>query len=294
MMQAKPVLNCHAQLGEGPSWDHTRKRLIWVDINGFTLNLFDPVTGINKAYSFDRQIGAAVPDNLGGFILALRDGFYSWSLKTDALTCIARPEGEDTPNRFNDGKCDPEGRFWAGTMFHESGPKAEANLFRLDGDLTVHTMKQKVIISNGLAWDEARSVMYYIDTLAKKVVAYDYEQKTGDISHERDVIMIPDEYGLADGMTIDEKGMLWIAFFNGWKVRRINPDTGDVIMVIEVPAGQVTSCTFGGEDLDELYITTARMSLSPDDLVEQPDAGNLFSVKPGVRGRAAHSFIHQK
>lgn len=289
-MRAELVLDSRADLGEGPCWDHYRKRLIWVDINGFTLNLFDPVTGQNDAHRFDRHIGAAVPDDQGGFLLALKDGFYSWHPNTDELTCIACPEGVDTPNRFNDGKCDPEGRFWAGTMFHQQGPKANAHLFRLDSDLSVHTMKRHVTISNGIAWDIEKQFMYYIDTLAKKVVAFDYDRNTGNISGERDAVFIPDKYGLADGMTIDEEGMLWIAFFNGWCVRRINPQTGEVLLTIDVPVAKVTSCAFGGEKLDELYITTAKADLSPADLDKQPFAGGLFCVKPGVKGCRAIPF----
>ncbi|WP_232318170.1 SMP-30/gluconolactonase/LRE family protein [Salisediminibacterium beveridgei] len=290
-MNAELVLDSRADLGEGPSWDDKRKRLIWVDINGCKLNEFDPVTGLNKAHRFDRPVGAAVPDDQGGYMLALQDGFYSWEPTGNKIICIAQPEGAETPNRFNDGKCDPEGRFWAGTMFYQYGPSAKAHLFRLDGDLSVHTMKREVIISNGMAWNTEQGIMYYIDTLTKKVVAFDYDRQSGHITAERDAVKIPDDYGLADGMTIDGEGMLWIAFFHGWCVRRINPQTGEVLMTIDVPVEKVTSCAFGGEKLDELYITTASEELSPEDLEQQPHAGGLFRVKPGVKGCRATPFI---
>ncbi|WP_147803573.1 SMP-30/gluconolactonase/LRE family protein [Alkalicoccus halolimnae] len=289
MKEAALVLDAKAILAEGPSWDEQTQQLIWVDINGHKINLFDPVTGKNQSFDTGQHACAAVRKESGGMMVTLRDGFYSFNPKTKELTSIYDPESHLSGNRFNDGKCDPQGRFWAGTMVLE-GEEGDASLYRLDPDLSVHTMLKGATVSNGMAWDPAKNVMYYIDTPTKKIMAYDYHPDTGYITNGRTAVAVSEERENPDGMTIDDEGMLWTAFFGGWGVVRFNPETGEALSEISVPAAQVTSCTFGGAAMDELYITTARDGLSDEDLKDQPHAGGIFMVKPGVSGAPSYPF----
>ncbi len=287
--RAELILDAKALLGEGPCWDAKTNTLIWVDINGHTVNVYNPMTREDKRYDVGEYVGAAVVRENGGLLLALTDGFYSFDMKTETISRIEDTESHIKTNRFNDGKCDPKGRFWAGTMVLDGNP-GEANLYRLDNDLTVQLMVADVTVSNGLAWDITKSCMYYIDTRTKAIRTYDFDNETGNIANAKTAVTFKPEMGSPDGMTIDEEGMLWVAFFRGWKVIRLNPETGQTLMEVKVPASQVTSCTFGGENLDELYITTARNGLSDADLTKQPHAGGLFKFKPGVKGVPSYTF----
>ena len=199
------------------------------------------------------------------------------------------PEADVPGNRFNDGKCDPAGRFWAGTMAYEN-PVNQGSLYRMDTDLSVHKMLDNIGISNGLVWSLDHSTMYYIDTVAYTVRAFDYDIDTGDLKNERVAIHVPREMGGPDGMTIDSEGMLWVAHYGGSQVCRWNPETGEVLHTIKLPAKQITACAFGGKDLDTLFITSAAQQLSKEDLEQQPLAGGLFSIKPGYQGVKAYRF----
>ena len=164
------------------------------------------------------------------------------------------------------------------------------SLFVLDADLSVRTMADNVSISNGLAWSADGHTLYYIDTPTCRVDAFDFDPDTGNISNRRTVLRIPDGMGYPDGMSIDEEDMLWIAFWDGWGVRRWDPRTGKELARIEVPAARTTACCFGGENVDQLFITSARTGLSDADLAQQPHAGGLFQVDVGVRGRSTNQF----
>lgn len=202
---------------------------------------------------------------------------------------IEKVEEDISHTRFNDGKCDPAGRFWGGTMA-VSEAKPAGSLYCLNTDHKVKKMIDDVTVSNGLAWSPDHSTMYYIDTPTQKVVAYDYDLDTGNISNKRTVVTIPEAEGKPDGMTIDEKGRLWVAHWQGYQVSCHDPATGEKLIKIEVPVEKVTSCCFGGDNLDELYITTASTGLEKDDLEKQPYAGGLFKVKPGVKGEKTYQY----
>ncbi|MCL6456469.1 MAG: SMP-30/gluconolactonase/LRE family protein [Gorillibacterium sp.] len=288
-MKLEIVVDAQAVLGEGPCWDAVRKVLYWVDIEGFLIHEFNPADHTDRVFPVGQYVGAVVPRESGGLVWVGRDGFYSLNLMTEQLAPLVVPVESIETNRFNDGKCDPAGRFWAGTMSTNGGEK-QGTLYRLDLDQTVHPMIQAVTISNGLAWSADAKTLYYIDTPTNCVVAYAYHMETGEIASPRTVITFPQGEGYPDGMTIDEEGMLWVAHWGGWKVSRFDPRTGERIAEISVPAAQVTSCAFGGDHLDELYITTARTGLSQDELDKQPAAGGLFRVRPGVRGTPTFTF----
>ncbi|MGA2481403.1 MAG: SMP-30/gluconolactonase/LRE family protein, partial [Spirochaetia bacterium] len=203
--------------------------------------------------------------------------------ETGSLKRLIPLEADIPENRSNDGKCDPAGRFWVGSMApddHEGG----ASLYRLEKDYSLCRVLSGVTISNGLVWSHDRTKMYYIDTPTRHVFAFDYRLETGEISNRRVCIEIPQGRGFPDGMTIDEEGMLWIALFGGWGVSRWNPLNATMLEYVEMPVKNITSCSFGGERLDELYVTSARILNTESELAQQPHAGNLFHLEPGVRG----------
>ncbi len=283
------VIDAKASLGEGPCWDHQNQLLYWVNINDKRVCIFNPVTNENREIELNQLVGAIVPRTSGGAIVALENGFYSLNLTTESLKPIIDPEEHLPNNRFNDGKCDSRGRFWAGTM-DKSKPKDQGALYCLDLDMKVVKKVDKVGISNGMAWSLDNEFLYYIDTPTRKVVRFNFNIDVGEISNSTDIIHFPEDEGSPDGMTIDEEGMLWIAHWGGAKISRWNPNTGKQIQSIPIPALNVTSCTFGGKDLDELYITTARIGMSDKQLEEYPFAGGVFKIKPGVKGLHTNFF----
>lgn len=219
--------------------------------------------------------------------MAVRDGFMSLDLDTGKTSLVATPQGHNSENRFNDGKCDPAGRFWAGTMETETRKGA---LFRLDPDLSVHQMLDGVGCSNGIVWSLDRKTMYYIDTRTRRIDAFDYELGAGVISNRRPIVTVPEEHGHPDGMTMDAEGKLWVAHWDGWCVCRWDPATGELLQKIRLPVARPTSCAFGGAGLDTLYVTSATTELDSAALAKQPEAGGLFICNPGVRGLSTLSF----
>ncbi|MBI2192272.1 MAG: SMP-30/gluconolactonase/LRE family protein [Planctomycetes bacterium] len=287
-LEAEPVLRHRANLGEGALWSVRDQVLYWVDIMEQKVMAFDPKTGRNRAWPAGSDVGTVVTRESGGLMLAVRDGFASMDLKTKKVSLLAEKKIEGV--RFNDGKCDPAGRFWAGTMAYQ-GTEGAGSLYCLEKDLTVRCMIERVTISNGLVWTSDRRTFYYIDTVTYQVAAYDYDMETGNISRRRVAVELPRDGGGPDGMAIDEEDMLWVALWGGGQVARWNPRTGKLIGKITAPsAKQVTSCAFGGPGLKDLYITTASIGLSPEALKEQATAGCLFHAAVDVRGAASFSF----
>ncbi len=285
-LTADLVLDARALLGEGALWEARRGRLLWVDILGKSLHLFDPDAGVDRALDVGQFIGTVVPRRSGGLVVALYDGLAALDPETGQLTFLADPEADRPDNRFNDGKCDPAGRFWAGTMSMKREAGA-AGLYVLETDGTVRRALTGVTTSNGLAWSADARTLYYIDTRLKRVDAFDYDLAAGSIANRRPVIRIPEADGRPDGMTIDAEDMLWVAHWEGGRVTRWDPASGALLQTIRVPVARVTSCAFGGPALDTLYITTARPD-SPDPA--QPHAGGLFAARPGVRGVPAFAY----
>jgi sugar lactone lactonase YvrE len=287
--EAQLVLDAKAQLGEGALWHAPGQRLYWVDIDGCSVHEYDPATGRDRALPIGEKVGTVVTRARGGLMLAVESGLASFDLESERLALVATPEADIPENRFNDGKCDPSGRFWAGTMDGAHAPGRGA-LYRLDADMSVHRMVGDVSISNGLAWSLDRQVFYYIDSPTGVVVAYDYNDSAGTLSGRREVVKVPEELLSPDGMTIDSEGMLWVAHWGPGAVCRWNPNDGSLMERIDVPAAHTTSCAFGGEDLGDLYITTARADRTEEQLAAQPLSGGLFKARPGVTGLPAFEF----
>ncbi len=278
------VLDAHAAVGEGPTWDPFRQQLWWVDIPQCAIHGFDPASGSDQVLHVNQPVGAVVVRRGGGLLLAVRDGFGV--LDGGEVKMVAAVEADRPENRMNDGKVDPAGRFWAGTMALDSTPGAGA-LYRLQEDYSVDAVLSGVTISNGVDWSPDGSTMYFIDSVEGAVTAYSYDNETGSIREPKTLIMIAAKEGMPDGMTVDSEGFLWVAVWGGGSVRRYAPD-GSLVSEVRLPVTQVTSCAFGGPTLHDLYVTTASAGLSPLQRAEQPNAGALFRVSPGVAGRPAH------
>ncbi|WP_438480477.1 SMP-30/gluconolactonase/LRE family protein [Oleiharenicola lentus] len=279
-------------LAEGALWSWREQELIWVDILGGTLNRFDPATGKNRAHTLPSLVGTAVPRTDGDFQVAVREGFARSDPVNGALSELVTPAGHDAVTmRFNDGKCDPAGRFLAGTMSLVGAPHAGA-LYALEAGGHARTLLTGVSISNGLAWSWDGSILYYIDTPTRCVAAFDYDLAHGTLHHRRVAIEVPAALGYPDGMTIDAEGMLWIALWGGSAVTRWNPINGRLLATHPLPASQITSCAFGGSKLDTLFVTSARADLSAEQLAAEPLAGALFALDPGVTGVSSFAFAH--
>jgi sugar lactone lactonase YvrE len=285
---AELLYDGHAVLAEGPVYSAADHALIWIDIPSHLIHRLDLKSRDKAEMNIGQPVGAVVLRASGGLAIALRDGFALTDRWGGAPTLIASPEKDKPENRMNDGKCDRAGRFWAGTMAMKEGPGAGA-LYRLDVDHSVHTMVTGVTISNGLAWSHDDKQMYYIDTPLGRVDVFDYDATSGEIHNRRPLFEVPKENGAPDGMTIDEEGCLWVAHWGGGAVRRYTPK-GVVDQTIEVPASKVTSCTFGGADLKDLYITTASIGLHPEQQREQPHAGGIFVTRTSVKGTPGYLF----
>jgi sugar lactone lactonase YvrE len=283
------VLDARAELGEGPAWDAHSGCLYWVDIHAGHLHIFNPQNKTDRRIEVGEFLGCAVPRRSGGVALGLRSGFATLDLSTEKLTRIVNPEPNLPGNRLNDGKCDPAGRFLAGSM-NNTEVEACGSLYSLAPDGTVKTLVAGTLISNGLTWSPDQHTFYYIDTPTQIAMAYDYDLATGEITNPRRAIFVPPGLGLPDGMTSDMEGMLWVALWGGAKLTRWDPASGKLLAEIPFPALNVSSCAFGGPDLTDIYVTTAREGMSPEQLEEYPLSGGLFRIRTDIRGMPTFEF----
>ncbi len=285
-MKAELALKWDATVGEGPVWDYRIQQLYWVDILRGHLYKYDPVKGVNKTYEIGQYVGAAIPRKEKGLILAMHHGWAFFDEDSASLSMISDPEATKPANRFNDGKVDSKGRLWSGTMQIEP-EKPVGSLYLLDTDLKATAKLNDIYISNGMAWSEDDQVFYYIDSLQHKVMAFDFNRENGEIHYQSDVFQVDPNLGLPDGMTIDRDGNLWVAIYDGGCILCVDPTNGRILERVEVPAKKTSSCSFGGKNLDTLFITTISENTDPQ---EDPLAGSLFTVKPGVKGFKANFF----
>ncbi len=289
-IEAEVVYPIKTILGEGSLWDEKRQVLMWVDIMDCKVYCYNPKDRSNRGYDVGEHVGTVVLDNHGIIHLALVGGIAQLDPETGILTRGATPEANKPGNRFNDGKCDPRGRFWAGTMAYDLTEAAGA-LYCFDGKGNYETKLGDVSISNGLVWSSDETKFYFIDSLTYELHSYDYNPETSDISNKEIVRQFPKSDGLPDGMAIDSEDHLWIALYWGHKVIRINPENGEIVYEVEIPAPNVTSCAFGGHMLNELYITTASASMTEEDIEKYPQAGSLFKASVPFTGVVGNRFI---
>lgn len=293
-MKSELIYQSDVILGEGALWDDEAGRLLWVDIPGGEIHVYDPAAGADRLlFKAGQPIGTVVKREGGGLAVAAKHGFAFANEDTGLLEMICDPEADKPDNRFNDGKCDPAGRFWAGTMGMDHG-RGKGALYCLDTDMQCTKKLDGVTVSNGIAWSPDGRTMYYTDTVTHAIWAFDYDAGTGAISRRRTAVEIAGGEGGPDGFTVDAEGMLWVAQWNGWQVARYDPATGKKLDRIDVPVAEVSSCAFGGDGLDVLFITTAREGLTAGELEGQPLAGSLFAAMPGTKGMRAYPFKGRK
>jgi sugar lactone lactonase YvrE len=282
------VLDSKSSLGECPVWSAHERVLYWVDINAPSLNRFDPATGGNVAMPMPESIGSFALRAGGGFIVALRGGIW-----------LARADGKlerkilDAPydpahHRFNDGRCDPQGRFFAGTM-NERRDAYSAELLRIDADCTMTPILKDLMISNGLAWSPDGRTMYHADTPTHIVRAFDYDAATGTPSRPRVFAKWDGETDRPDGGAVDSAGNYWTEFYRGGKVLQLSP-RGEILAEYPIPTMCPTMCAFGGPDLRTLYVTSARQMREPDELARLPQSGGIFAMTVAIPGLPEPAF----
>jgi len=278
-------------LGESPLWNEREQALYWIDIRRPALRRLDHASGRIDTWSLPDLVGSIAFCDDGGLLVAISERIASFDLATGSLTAIATLPTRIPGHRFNDGRCDRQGRFWVGTM-HNLTRAPEGVLYRLDARGQLVVVDSGICIPNSLAWSPDGRTMYFADSLLYTIFAYDFDPTSGEMSGKR-VFATSRAPAFPDGSTVDAEGFLWNAEFNGWRVVRYAPD-GRIDRVIELPTHRPTCCTFGGPNLETLYITTASQQMSADELAKQPLAGSLLAMEAGVRGLVEPRFLQPK
>lgn len=281
-------------LGESPCWHPQEQVLYWCDIPGKRLHRLDPVTGALQQWDFPCEPASCAPGLGGELILAMRDGLWRFDPRQGHRVRLAPPPYDPAIERFNDGKCDPQGRFWVGTIYEPRDPPLAALYRWQQGELD--KMADGITVSNGLAWSPAGDVMYWSDTKAHTVYAFDFDGATGGISARRVFARFPSKQagqdlrtygGRPDGAAMDAEGCYWVAMFEGQRLLRLSPK-GDVLQEVPLPVRCPTMPCFGGPDLKTLYVTTARENRPETELAEQPLAGCVLAMPVEVPGLPVH------
>lgn len=286
------AVQAQATLGEGPTWDAANARLIWIDILGSRVHTYDPSTGRRTVMATEQHVGAAKPRATGGLVLNLRDGVALYDGEgTDATSEAAPAAGlrwlhhDPVPGRrANDAAVAPDGSLWAGTMRYDEAPGG-GTLSRLTGDGEVTTVLDDVAVSNGTGWSPDGRQMYYIDSPTRRIDVFDVSADGQSVGNRRQLALIEEGAGFPDGLTVDADGCVWVALWDGGAVRRYTP-SGTLDRTITLPTVRPTACAFGGPDLTDLYITTARVGLS----APHPMSGSLLVVRGAGKGVAQPAF----
>jgi sugar lactone lactonase YvrE len=281
------VLALNFDLAEGPIWDAATNTLVFVDCHLGHINQLEPAKNLLTTLETGQTIGVALPCKSDGFVATSASGLL-YCDKQAGTSLLVPVEAGLPGNRMNDGKCDSRGRLWSGT-FSTDFKRDAGSLYRIDPDLSLTRAVSGIRVSNGLAWNEDETLMYFNDTLSRAIDVFDYDIEHGTLANRRRFVDIDRQEGLPDGMTVDAEGHVWVALFFGSQVRRYSPE-GKLVGVVQLPAARVTSCNFGGEDLQDLYVTTANFSLHDDGHLHEAKAGHVFKCRPGVRGLPSYPF----
>jgi sugar lactone lactonase YvrE len=278
------LVDARADVAESPVWDADKSSLLWVDITAGLVHRTSVTTTQTASFAVGQPVGAVALADDETLVLAVRDGLAmgAWGAPSLVVDLVAEHPG----GRMNDGKCDPAGRFWAGSLNRER--PGTASLYRLDRELRAHKMLSGVTTSNGIGWSPDGRRMYYVDTGLRQVDVFDFATEHGEIANRRCFARI-DDGSSPDGLTVDAEGCVWVACFRGAGIRRYAPD-GRLVDFLPMPVSRVTSCTFGGEDLNVLFITSARRGLTPAALAEEPLAGGVFAYVSDTTGLPPSRF----
>jgi sugar lactone lactonase YvrE len=280
MAQFRRIGDTRDLLGEGPVWDVKTQALWWVDIRLPAVRCYDWRRQATRTFPMPEMVGSLALREDGTLLLALKSALVYWNPETGLIDKVAAPEGGRAEQRFNDGKCDPRGRFFAGTM-NDAARAPDGTLYRFDGR-ACETVRHGITIPNSLAWSPDGRTMYFSDSWTREIGAFAYDPENGVMGARR-VFASIDAPAIPDGATVDEQGYLWCALYDGWKVVRFAPD-GRIERTIDLPLQRPTSCQFGGPDLDVLFVTSATQKLSAEQLSQQPFAGSLLAFDAGVKG----------
>ena len=280
--RAEPVLACQNGLGEGPIWSIEEQALYWVDIVAPAVHRFRPGKNTHDQWPMPEHVGSLSLRAGGGLVVALKSGFGLFDPKSGVVEMINDAEADKPDHRFNDGRCDRQGRFFAGSLtFSEDAPVG--CLWRLDADHQATSVLDGITISNGLCWSPDGGTMYHVDTPTREIRAFDYDQEAGLPTNPRVLVETDPEGGWPDGSITDSEGCIWNAEWDGARVVRYTPD-GKVDRVVNVPARRATCAAFGGPDLKTLYITSAWDRMSEDEREAWPNSGDLFAIEVDVPG----------
>ena len=286
--QANCIFPDHALLGEAPLWDSEANQLLWLDLREGTLQVGTPESGAVSQYQLPQRATSIVRRLQGGLLLTTETGFGVMQSPSEQITLLDIPRVCPQGCRFNDGKCDTEGRFWVGTLALDGSP-GRGCLYRLDPDGSVITAATGMHISNGIGWGPDNKRMYVTDSGARTIYQYDFDSRSGSIENRRVYYEHDDETAVPDGLCVDEDGFVWTALWEGWQVLRLDPD-GAVASAIDLPVPKPTSCAFGGEDMRTLFVTSARTGLSNSALEQAPLSGSAFSIATSTRGLSVGSY----
>ena len=287
-MKIECIADTKCTLGEGPVWDERAGELYWVDIKAPAIWRLDARTRKTQCMALNHRVGAVALREKGGLIAALKPGFafVDWN---GGVEIVASPETNLPTNRFNDGACDARGRFWAGTMDDEETAPT-GHLYRLDPDRSVTRFDAGFVITNAIRWNAKGDRLYFVDSAQRTIWAYDFDLERGQPGQRRVFAQLSEADGWPDGLCVDAEDNVWGAHWGAGRITRYAPD-GRKLQAIAIPAPNVTCCTFGGANLDTLYVTTARIGLSAEQLAQHPKAGGTFAVTGlGTRGHRAHRF----
>ena len=284
------VFSTKSTIGEGPVWSVKEERLYWVDIPEKKVHAFNPADGSNRTWELPEMVTSVSPRKRGGLILTLRKQVAFFDPANGKLDIMPDPEEDKPQNRFNDGKCDRQGRLWGGTMGDIDWDHPVGSLYRFDPDKKLSRMEEGIRCSNGLGWSPDSKTLYFAESFAYKIHPYDFDPATGRIANRRLFASVDPEGGaFPDGLTVDAEGFVWSAQPMLGCLVRYDPK-GVIERIIELPVTRGTSCMFGGKDFDVLYVTTMRATLTDEQLAEEPLAGSLLALRPGVKGIAETPF----
>lgn len=278
-------LECN--VGEGPFWNAAEQKLYFVDIVNKQVKIYSPSTQSVETVQIEQEISAVFLDQKSELIVAARDGIFTASRDGVLETLLAPIKIEDPSIRTNDAKCDSHGRMWVGTMAFDFTEGAAA-LFTFDSKVLKEVVPN-LTVSNGIGWSLDQKRMYFIDSVTKRVDIFDVDLELGELRNRRVFVSLVDGDAFPDGLTTDEDGGVWVALFGGGEVRRFDA-SGELTHIVELPVRQVTSCCFGGEDMSELFITTAHNGMDSDALSREPLAGSLFRARTSFKGSKSNRY----
>ena len=290
MMDVELLLKWDAIIGESPLWNVAEQRLYWLDIQRKLIHRLDPATRKNETFELPDLVTCLAFRKAGGLILTMRKQFAFFDPDSGKFEPLAGVESDQPDNRFNDGRVDPQGRFWAGTMSTKKWTSPVGHFYRFDSSLRPQQMLDKVACSNGVAWSPDGKTMYYTETGKQSIEQFDFDGDTGTIGNRRPFVYVePSTNSFPDGISVDSEGFVWSNHVGVGLIVRYDP-TGKIERQVQFPAPRATACTFGGANMTTLYVTTSRETMDALQLLAYPLSGSVFAVETGIRGIEPTAF----